>query len=137
MSLKGKQLLFSLDEFIIMLAWLISLFAILYFKAYIFIVPSIIAFIVLNLALGIWVDRFIHPIENKSYRQYLTIQTIFLMIWGPVLVMIITMDRMELISIWAAVLIMFYLSIGVVSLRKIIKKGQVEKKEKNKKKLSN
>lgn len=133
MSLKGKQLLFSLDEFIIMLAWLVSLFAILYFKAYIFIVPSIIAFIVLNLALGIWVDRFIHPIENKSYRQYLTIQTIFLMIWGPVLIMIITTDRMELISIWAAILIMFYLSIGVVSLRKLIKKGQVEKKEKTKK----
>lgn len=130
MSAKRKQLLFSLDEFIIMLAWLLALFAILYFKAYEFIIPSIIAFILINLALGIWVDRFMHPIENKNYRQYLTMQTIFLMIWGPVLMLIINADRLELISIWIAVLVMFYLAIGIVSLRKIIKKEYTPKKKK-------
>ena len=130
MGNKGKQLLFSLDEFIIMLAWLGSLFAILYFEAYVFIVPSIVAFIILNLALGVWVDRFIHPIENKSYRQYLTVQTIFLMIWGPVLVLILSAKRLELISVWIAILVMFYLAIGVVSLRNIIKKEYSGKKKK-------
>ena len=130
MGNRGKQLLFSLDEFIIMLAWLGALFAILYFEAYEFIVPSIIAFIILNLALGVWVDRFIHPIENKSYRQYLTVQTIFLMIWGPVLVLILSAKRLELISIWIAILVMFYLAIGVVSLRNIIKKEYSGKKKK-------
>ncbi len=121
MSKKGKQLLFSLDEFLIMIAWLGALFAILYFEAYEFIIPSVAAFIILNLALGLWINKFVHPIENKSYRQYLTIQTLFLVVWGPLLALILGTGRNDLIVIWMVILVVFYLGIGIVSLRKMLR----------------
>ena len=129
MSDFGKKILFSFDEFIIMIAWLVALFAILYFKAYHLIIPSIAAFVVLNLALGMWIDKFIHPIENKSYRQYLTIQTLFLLVWGPLLALIIVSDRMDLIIVWIIILVAFYLGIGIVSLRKMFREYLNTKKK--------
>ncbi len=115
MGNKKKQILFSLDQFIILIAWLAALFAILYFKAYDFIIPSIAAFIVLNIALGLWVHRFVFPVQNKCYRQYLTIQTIFLLIWCPLLALLLSSGRTELISVWIVILAVFYIGLGIVS----------------------
>jgi len=129
MSDRGKQILFSLDEFIIMMAWLGAMFAILYFKAYEFIIPSIVAFVVLNLAIGLWIRHVSYPIEKKSYRQYLTIQTLFLAIWCPLLFIIITAERTDLISVWIAILLVFYFGIGILSGREALKSKKKKKKK--------
>ena len=123
-----KKILFSIDQFIILIAWLGALFAILYFKAYEFVIPSIAAFIALNLAIGLWVNRFIFPIQNKSYRKYLTIQTLFLLVWCPLLALILSMDRTDLIPIWTAILVAFYIGLGVVSGMRILKNRNEQKK---------
>ena len=115
MGQNGKKVLFSLDQFIILIAWLGALFGILYYKAYEFVIPSIAAFIVLNLALGLWVHKFVFPVQNKKYRQYLTIQTLFLLVWCPLLALILSMDRTDLVSIWIVILAVFYIGLGIVS----------------------
>ena len=119
---KRKQLLFSLGQFIILIALLVAIFAILYFKAYEYIVPSIIAFIILNIGIGYWVNKFVYPVQNKSYRQYLTVQTIFLLIWSPLLILILYTQRIDLVSPWIVILVAFYLGLGIVSCRKVLGK---------------
>ncbi len=128
-SERRKQALFSIDEFIILIAWLGTLLTILYFKTYEFIVPAIVAFVILNLALGVWVNRFVHPIQKRSYRQYLTIQTLFLLVWCPLLMLILIAKRNDLIMVWIAVLVVFYLGIGVISGRQWIRKHQEVEEE--------
>jgi hypothetical protein len=115
MGKRRKEVLFSLDQFIILVAWLASVFAILYFKAYDFIVPSIAAFIILNVAVGLWVHHFVFPVQSKCYRQYLTIQTIFLLIWCPLLALILSAGRTDLVSVWIVILAVFYIGLGIVS----------------------
>ncbi len=111
-----KEKLFSFDQFLIMIAWLISFFMILYYELPVeYIIVSVVAFIVLNIAIGVWVNRFIFPIADKSYRKYLTMQTIFMIVWAPVLFMLMSMDRDDLISIWIIILIIFYFGVGVAS----------------------
>ncbi len=123
-----KKILFSIDQFIILIAWLGALFAILYFKAYELVIPSIVAFIILNLAIGLWVNRFIFPIQNKSYRKYLTIQTLFLLVWCPPLALILSMDRTDLLPLWTVILVAFYIGLGVVSGMRILKNSNEQKK---------
>lgn len=124
----GKEVLFTIDEFLIMIAWLGSLFAILYFRAYHLIIPSIIAFVILNIAFGLWVNRFMHPIENKSYRQYLTVQTLFLLFWCPLLALILSTERTDLIPVWITILVAFYFGLGIVSGGKMIIRHRGEEK---------
>ncbi len=128
MSNTRKKILFSIDQFIILIAWLVALFAILYFRAYEFVIPSIVAFIVLNLAIGLWVNRFIFPIQNKSYRKYLTIQTLFLLVWCPLLALILSTNRTDLIPIWTVILVAFYIGLGVVSGVCVLKNRNKQKK---------
>ena len=116
----GKQVLFSLDQFIIMIAWLCAIFAILYLRAYEFVGPAVAAFLILNLAIWVWVHRFVKPVQNNSYRRYLTAQTLFFIVWGPVLIIILSGNRTELIPLWAIILVAFYLGIGVLSARQMI-----------------
>ncbi len=120
MSETRKQALFSLDQFIIMIAWLGAIFAILYFETYEFIIPAVVAFLVLNLAILVWVHRFVKPIQNKSYRKYLTAQTLFFVVWGPVLILILSAGRTELVTLWGIILVAFYLGIGVLSGKQIV-----------------
>jgi len=115
-SATAKQKMFSFDQFLIMIAWLISFFVILYYKLPSFyIIVSVVAFIILNIAIGVWVNRFIFPIQDKSYRKYLTMQTLFMIVWAPVLFMLMSMNRDDLISIWIIILIMFYFGVGIAS----------------------
>lgn len=129
-SEKGKQILFSLVQLIILIAWLGTILAILYYDAYDYIIPSIIAFIALNITLGLWVHRFVYPVERKSYRKYLTIQTLFLLVWCPLLFVLITTNRIELISVWIVILVVFYISLGVVSCGAVIKNHSRQKQKK-------
>lgn len=128
MSEMGKQALFSLDQFIIMIAWLGAIFTILYLGAYEFIGLAVAAFLILNLAIWIWVHRFVKPIQNKSYRKYLTAQTLFFIVWGPVLILILSGNRTDLITLWAIILVAFYLGIGVLSAKQMISLSR-EKRE--------
>jgi len=116
---QGKKILFSIDEFVIMIAWLASLFAILYFRAYHLIPLSIGALVLLNAALGAWIHHGVGAHWQKGYKVYLIMQTAFLAIWCPLLILILTGERNELISIWVSVLIIFYLGIGIASKDKI------------------
>jgi hypothetical protein len=119
-----KQKLFSFDQFLIMFAWLISFFMILYYELSVeYIIVSIVAFIILNIAIGVWVNRFVFPIADKSYRKYLTMQTLFMIVWAPVLFMLMSMDRNDLISIWIIILIIFYFGVGVASGGKMFGRG--------------
>ncbi len=115
----GKKNLFNLDQFIILFAWLGAIFAIFYYKAYELIIPSIIAFIILNIVFGIWFNKTIKPRQNNRFRKYLIIQTIFLAIWCPLLGLILWGDRMDLIPIWIIILIAFYIGIGFVSFKSV------------------
>lgn len=115
----GKRTLFSIDQFIILIAWLGAVFAILYLKAYEMIIPSIAAFIILNLALGIWINKTISPAENKHYRKCLVIQTLFLLIWCPLLWILLFTGRTDLIPVWIIILVAFYIWVGVVIFRSI------------------
>lgn len=117
---KGRHILFSIDEFVILIAWLLSLLAILQFKAYELIFPSILAFIVINLALLFWLNKYTKPAKKNDYRQYLTIQTLFLLMWCPLLALILSMNRIDLITPWIVVLVLFYAAIGVLSFRKLV-----------------
>ena len=128
----GKKNLFSLDQFIILFAWLGAIFAILYYKAYELVIPSIIAFIILNIAFGIWINKTIKPAQNNRFRKYLIIQTIFLFIWCPLLWLILWSDRMDLIPIWIIILISFYIGIGFVSFKSVF----LDHKEKRNKKTT-
>jgi len=120
-SERRKQVLFSIDEFVMLLAWLLSVFAILYFEAPIELLwLSIVAFVVLNLAVGIWVNKFVKPVQDKGYRQYLTIQTLFLAVWCPLLAVILSTNRLELISLWATILLLFYFGLGIISFGKMV-----------------
>jgi len=127
---RRKQALFSIEQFVVLIAWLVSLFLILYFKAYHFVAPSIVAFFLLNLAIGIWLHRFMKPIESKGYRKYLTLQTVFLIIWCPLLFLVLMTNgngagagRTELLSLWAAILVLFYIGLGIVSGKQMVRKG--------------
>lgn len=115
----GKKTLFSIDQFIILIAWLGAVFAILYLKAYEMIIPSIAAFIVLNLALGIWINKTVRPVENKQYRKYLAVQTLFLLVWCPLLWLLLFTGRTDLIPVWIIILVAFYIGVGVVSFRSV------------------
>lgn len=115
----GKRTLFSIDQFIILIAWLGTVFAILYLKAYEMIVPSIAAFIVLNLALGIWINKIVRPAENRQYRKYFAIQTLFLLVWCPLLWFLLFTGRTDLVPLWIIILAAFYIGIGVISFRSI------------------
>ena len=115
----GKKTLFSIDQFIILIAWLGAVFAILYLKAYEMIIPSIAAFIVLNLALGIWINKTVRPTENKQYRKYLAAQTLFLLVWCPLLWLLLFTARTDLVPVWIIILVAFYIGIGVVSFRSV------------------
>ncbi len=130
---QGKKILFSIDEFVIMIAWLASLFAILYFRAYHLIPLSIGALVLLNAALGAWIHHGVGAHWQKGYKIYLIMQTAFLAIWCPLLILILTGDRYELISIWVSVLIIFYLGVGIASKDKIME-GIKQAKKPNKKK---
>ncbi len=115
----GKRTLFSIDQFIIFIAWLGAVFAILYLKAYEMIIPSIAAFIVLNIALGVWINKTVRPTENKQYRKYLATQTLFLLVWCPLLWLLLFTGRTDLIPVWIIILVAFYIGIGVVSFRSV------------------
>lgn len=115
----GKRTLFSIDQFIILIAWLGADFTILYLKAYEMIIPSIVAFIVLNLALGIWINKTVRPAENKHYRKYFAIQTLFILVWCPLLWLLLFTGRTELIPVWIIILVAFYIGIGVVVFRSV------------------
>ena len=128
----GKRNLFSIDQFIILFAWLGAIFAILYYKAYELVIPSIIAFIILNLALGIWINKTAKPAKDSCFRKYLIIQTIFLFIWCPLLWIILWSDRMDLVSIWVIILVVFYIGIGLVSFKSIF----IDHKEERHKKIA-
>ena len=137
----GKRNLFSIDQFIILFAWLGAIFAILYYKAYELVIPSIVAFIILNIALGIWINKTVKPTQNNRFRRYLIIQTIFLFIWCPLLWVILWGNRTDLIPIWIIILIAFYIGIGLVSFKSIFINSKKEthrktthKKTKHKKK---
>ncbi len=131
-SKKGARNLFSIDQFVILIAWFCAIFAILYLKAYQLIVPSIIAFIILNLALGLWINKIIGPAKLNRFRKYLASQTIFLIIWCPVLWFILWSDRLELVPVWIIILVVFYIGIGLVSFKSVFL-DQKEKKVKRKK----
>lgn len=113
----GRRNLFSIDQFIILFVWLGTIFVILYYKTYELVIPSIIAFVILNVALGIWINKTVHPTKKNGFRKYLRIQTLFLFIWCPLLWVILWNDRMELISMWIIILIAFYIGIGLVSFK--------------------
>ena len=115
----GKRNLFSIDQFIILIAWLGSIFAVLYFEAYELIIPSIAAFIILNLALGIWIDKTTHVTKDKRFRKYLAIQTVFIFIWCPLLWVILWSNRTDLVPIWIVIIVAFYIGIGVVSFKSV------------------
>ena len=128
-SENGKKMLFSIDQFIILIAWLGTIFAILYFRAYEMIAPSIAAFIILNLALSIWVNRTVRPADN--YRKCLVIQTLFLVVWGPLLWILLFTGRADLLPVWIIILVAFYIGIGVISFKGVISGGNC-RKESNK-----
>ena len=132
----GKRNLFSIDQFIILFSWLGAIFAILYFKAYELIIPSIVAFIILNLAFGIWVNKTVKPVKNKRFRKYLAIQTIFLFIWCPLLWLILWSNRIDLVPIWIIIIVAFYIGLGLVSFKSIFldSKAKSRKKPAHKKK---
>ena len=115
----GKKNLFSIDQFIILFAWLGAIFAILYYKTYELIIPSIIAFIILNIALGVWINKTVKPAKNSGFRKYLIIQTIFLFIWCPLLWLILWSNRMDLVPIWIIILVAFYIGLGIVSFKSV------------------
>jgi antibiotic biosynthesis monooxygenase (ABM) superfamily enzyme len=119
-SENGKKLLFSIDQFIILIAWLGAVFAILYLKAYEMMVPSIAAFVILNLAFGIWVNKTVKPTKNAAYKKYLAIQTIFLLVWCPLLWYLLFTSRLDLIPIWIIILILVYIGIVMASFRSIV-----------------
>jgi len=128
---RGKKILFSIDQFVIMIAWLASLFAILYFRAYHLIAASVSALILLNLAIGAWIHHNVGAHWKKGYKQYLFIQTIFLAIWCPLLMLILVGERLELISVWVAVLLVFYFGLGIASKEKLVEGiWQAKKSEK-------
>ncbi len=128
----GKRNLFSLDQFIILFAWLGAIFAILYYEAYALVLPSIAAFIILNLALGIWINETTHPTKNNRLRKYLIIQTIFLFIWCPLLWIILWTDRLDLIPMWVIILVAFYIGIGLVSFKSVFLDSKKTKHKKTK-----
>lgn len=132
----GKRNLFSIDQFVILIAWLVTIFAIFYFEAYELIIPSIAAFIILNIALGIWIDKTTKPAKDKTIRKYLVIQTIFLFIWCPLLWLILWSNRIDLVPVWIVILVAFYIGIGLVSFKSVLdhKKAKTGKKHKKKKK---
>jgi len=127
-SERGKKILFSLDQLVILIAWVGSILAILHFKAYDFIIPSIIALVALNIALCLWTRRFVFPVKNKRYRKYLTMQTLFLLVWCPLLFVLITTGKAELAPVWIAVLAAFYIVLGIASCGSVIKKYLRQKK---------
>jgi len=115
----GKRNLFSIDQFVILFAWLGAIFAILYYKAYELVIPSIIAFIILNIALGMWINKTVKPTKNNRFKKYLIIQTIFLFIWCPLLWIILWGNRIDLVSMWVIILVLFYIGIGLVSFKSV------------------
>ncbi len=132
----GKRNLFSIDQFIILFVWLGAIFTILYYKIYELVIPSIVAFIILNLALGIWINKNVRPAKNSCFRKCLIIQTIFLFIWCPLLWLILWSNRMELIPVWIIILVAFYIGIGLVNFKSIFIncKKETHKKKTHKKK---
>ncbi len=136
-SENGKRNLFSLDQFIILFAWLGAIFAILYYKVYELVIPSIIAFIILNVALGIWINRTTHPTKRNRLRKYLVIQTIFLFIWCPLLWLILWSNRMDLVPMWVIILVAFYIGIGFVSFKSIFLDHKEERHKTTHKKTTN
>jgi hypothetical protein len=102
----GKKILFSIDQFVI-----------LFFKAYDMIVPSIAALIVINVAFSLWINRNAKPAENRVYRKYLIAQTLFLIVWCPLLWLLLFTARTDLVPVWIVILVAFYLGIGILSLK--------------------
>lgn len=129
----GKRNLFSIDQFIILIALLGTIFAILYFEVYELIIPSIAVFIILNLAIGIWIGKTTKPAKDRTIRKYLVIQTIFLFIWCPLLLLILWSNRIDLVPAWIIILVAFYIGIGLVSFKSIFlghKKATHKRKKK-------
>ena len=129
----GKRNLFSIDQFIILIALLGTIFAILYFEVYELMIPSIAAFIILNLAIGIWINKTTKPAKDKTIRKYLVIQTIFLFIWCPLLLLILWSNRIDLVPVWIIILVAFYIGIGFVNFKSVFldhKKATHKRKKK-------
>lgn len=124
----GKSFLFSIDQFVLLIAWLAAVFAILFFEAYELIIWSVVAFIALNLAIGVWVHKFVKPVENSSRRRYLIIQTIFLVVWCPLLFVLISANRQDLLNYWIIVIVVFYIGIGIANWSDVIKNRPKKKR---------
>lgn len=120
----GKELLFSADQFMMLIAWLAMVFGILYFGMVEYVLPAIVAFIAINAAVFLWMNRIAKPVRRKGYKKYLVMQTLFLIVWSPVLLTILGTGKQDLVSMWVVILVAFYIGIGLLSGREMALTGK-------------
>jgi len=120
MRREERKLVAILTPFLVLIFWLLGLWGVLFSGRNELLPLVIIAFFVLNLGVGLWVNRQVKPLQMDDYRKYLILQTSFVFFWCPALGLIFIFRTMNLIPAWIAVLVIFYVGIGYQSGRKLL-----------------
>lgn len=134
MTAKTKREILALMPFVGLIFWLIALFIMLYLNKLEFIIPLIVTFFILNLGAGLYIRKAAKLSNKPEYNKYLKIQTVFLLMWCPILGLIFYFGEMDLLPIWTLVLIVFYVLIGFFTGKCAIKEHKEKKTAMHKKK---